>query len=786
MKRHAVAVLTAFLFASFPASAESQNAAAPDAAAGSSTLEFANGLYSRRMYQPAIAEYEKFIRTNPGSPEIASARFRRADSYYFTDDFEAAIREFETFLRESPADKRGPSAYFRIGSAHFRLKRFPEAQRAFRAAVRKTSDPGVRSGALYYLALSSKDAPSRGIGLYRRLVKSYPQSEYASYAAVALGDAYADKKNFDRALESYRLAAEKSNPIEVAYEARFKTAEIYFSQKDYTRARGSYERLFGDAAASPSTRELRDKALLGLFYCDYYGHDLGAAENRFKAQRETVQRSASAATMIYLLANLEEEAGKHDEALARLDEALAVPSADAEIRQNVLHKKAAILEAVGKKPEALATIETIFQSAPPNPARAYFEKAKTLDSMGRAPEALENYSAVIARYPDTDYAKAALYHSAVLKRKGGDAAGARADFESFAKKYGSDDHAGEAVLEVVQIDLDAKRFREAADGASAFLQAHAQSPLVDIAYYKLGVAQASLGDQAAAAKAFQKITESYPDSKVLPEALYGAALSLENSGNLKAAIALDERLVSLFPKHALGVQTLERLGFLYLKAGDETKTSALYQDILINRPDVKLDPEVVFWLVRHFIEDENYDAIQKVLPLLPARFPDRDFGHEINFFLGESFMGQKDYAKALSHYSEAVTLRPDGAYAAHAHLGMGLASATMGDRDAAEKQFSEALRFEGELKVGTRARFEMASLRLAAGNYEEAAKAFMLVAILYDDPKYSPLSLYKAAECFRKIGQPDNAEKAFAELRTRYPKSLWAKKVSARKEPANA
>ena len=43
------------------------------------TLDFANGLYSRKMYDPALSEYRKFIRDNPGSAEIGSARFRAAD-----------------------------------------------------------------------------------------------------------------------------------------------------------------------------------------------------------------------------------------------------------------------------------------------------------------------------------------------------------------------------------------------------------------------------------------------------------------------------------------------------------------------------------------------------------------------------------------------------------------------------------------------------------------------------------------------------------------------------------
>ena len=63
-----------------------------------------------------------------------------------------------------------------------------------------------------------------------------------------------------------------------------------------------------------------------------------------------------------------------------------------------------------------------------------------------------------------------------------------------------------------------------------------------------------------------------------------------------------------------------------------------------------------------------------------------------------------------------------------------------------------------------------------AQDLEGAAKAFMLVAILYDDPKFTPPALYKAGECFRTLGRVEDAQKAFLELKNKYPESDWARK----------
>jgi TolA-binding protein len=171
--------------------------------------------------------------------------------------------------------------------------------------------------------------------------------------------------------------------------------------------------------------------------------------------------------------------------------------------------------------------------------------------------------------------------------------------------------------------------------------------------------------------------------------------------------------------------------------------------------------------------------LDAILAALPARFPDKDLRHETAFFKGESALGKKELSQAVENYSAAIQAKADGAYAPQAYLGLGIAYAAMNDAANADKNLNEALRFDQDIRVTMRARFEMANLRLKAGDLENAAKGFMMVAILYDDPKYTPPALYKAGECFASLNKIVESRKAFAELANRYPDSEWAKKAIA-------
>lgn len=788
-RRAFLVAAAAFLLAA-SARAESSQTAPSVASAGASatTLEFANGLYSRKMYGPAIVEYEKFIRANPASPEVASARFRYADSFYFLKNYKSAKAYFEAFLKDFPADKRVPMARLRVGACHYHLGGTAEALRVLEPLSREAADPNLRSAALFYVAksLEASKHVENALAVYRKLLKEYPSSEYASYAAISLGDAHLDAGRHDEAIDAYNIVIANKRPAELARTARFKTAEIFFLKKDYAASERYYEGLFGEISESADESSLKSQALLGLFYCDYYQGDLASAEKRFAANRTLVSKSNERPEILYLLAMIHADQGGAPRAIALLDQVLADPHADAVLGDKARFKKAALLSERGDREAAVKELDFVLSRTSPNAARARFERGQTFEALGRADEAAADYARAAADHPHNEYAAASLYRLAALEQKRGDAAAARKRYLEHAEKFPKHANTPQAVLEAVQIDLDAKDFTAAAEGAKRLLRDYPQSPFSDIAHYKLGVALTGLQAFPEAAAAFREVADKHPSSKLHAEAVYGTAVSLESASRLKEALPFYERVMERYPESPLAKRSASRVGYLHIRTGDYAKASAFYRDLLFNRPDYPVNADGVFWLARHLLEKRDYAPLRKILEALSARYPEGDYAHETHFFLGETAMGEKDFPHAVESYRKALALRPEGAYAAHATLGIGVALAAQGDAAGAEARFGEALRYDTETQVAMRARFEIAGLRLRAGAYEEAAKAYMLVAILYDDPKYSPLALYKAGECFAKLGRGDDAQKAFDELVERYPDSPYARRLIRKEKTAHA
>jgi TolA-binding protein len=57
----------------------------------------------------------------------------------------------------------------------------------------------------------------------------------------------------------------------------------------------------------------------------------------------------------------------------------------------------------------------------------------------------------------------------------------------------------------------------------------------------------------------------------------------------------------------------------------------------------------------------------------------------------------------------------------------------------------------------------------AKSDYDGAARAYMSVALLIDDPSITPRALQKAADAYRKVNNTFEADRALSELRERFP-----------------
>ena len=116
-------------------------------------FDFANGLFSRGMYDMAVDGYNEFLARYPGSRYAEAARYRIAECYFLEKDYGKALTEFGRFLSAYPSSEMAVKARLRTGQIYYASGDL-EKSAAVMSAV--TADKKVaeedRETAAYYLA----------------------------------------------------------------------------------------------------------------------------------------------------------------------------------------------------------------------------------------------------------------------------------------------------------------------------------------------------------------------------------------------------------------------------------------------------------------------------------------------------------------------------------------------------------------------------------------------------------------------------------------------------------
>ena len=102
-----------------------------------------------------------------------------------------------------------------------------------------------------------------------------------------------------------------------------------------------------------------------------------------------------------------------------------------------------------------------------------------------------------------------------------------------------------------------------------------------------------------------------------------------------------------------------------------------------------------------------------------------------------------------------------------------------GDPAGARREFEEAAKLSAAdefLAVRAGAYAGLGRAFKAQGDHEGAARHFLSVGILFDDPTLVPECLYEAAMALQKAGKSEDSARVLQELAQRYPDSVWAKK----------
>jgi TolA-binding protein len=738
-------------------------------------LDYANGLFTRKLYDLAAPEYQKYLDDYPGRSGRANAYFSLGECYRNLNRVSSARTNFQKVLNDyGDSEFAGPAAYA-LAEMAFTDKDYAAALPLFRRSAAKSKEPTVTLSARYFEArcLEATGRKEEAADIYAQVAEAGNPNPYREDARLTAAPIFAARGRKIDALKQYEaLANESQKPALKAESAvRGGILALELVQAD----KGKIDKMMVDRATAllqkgrtlPEAGKFRAIAQVGLRRLQYQTGQYAQLLSDYKKELEKLPEAAQAEVLL-LAANSERQLGNSKEAEA-LYRRIVANYPDREEAKDAAYER--LINVYNSDPSTLSAAVDEFLATNPTNERA--DQAKLLKA-----EAL---------YKQQNYSDAALIYGEL-----------RASQLSTRLR-------AEAAYKLGLCHVQTKNVPGVIEAFTYYVQTFPDSPEVPAALSQRALAYEQNKNYTAALSDLNTVLTKYPKAREREATLQLKALVLGQQENTKGMVETFRQLLREFPNSSVAAQAQYYIGKAAFEAKDyKTALTALntarqlnkeqyynlaslriilcqfylkdrsaltkeVNNFMASSPNVNVPPEVLEWLGIEYYNEKNFQAAEKYLGALRKIENPGSVKPDFLFYLGDAATKLKNSAEAEDAFAKYLQTSKDPAGKAKVLLALGAVKISAHKPDEAQKIAEEIMTLQPEGRVNAEARLLAGEVQLERGNFDDAGKAFKGVALLYDDPAITPRALDKAALAYRQAGKSEEADRLSRELRERYP-----------------
>ena len=737
-------------------------------------FDFANGLLSRGMYDMAASSYGDFLTKHPGSKYEEEAKYRKAESYFLKKDNEKALEEFGVFLKETEVLSLAADAKLRIGQIYFAEGKMEDAEEALQKTLQSPGLSEETAGAAeYYIADILRKTGKREDAkkALETMIREHKNGVHAGFARLNLGDMYLEEKKFGQAAETYAGVAESRAGKDLKTEASFREAEaLYFDGKIGLAAEKYRTVIDSDAGA-----DLTDRAALGIVSIYYNSGDSASAIAKATELLPKVERGEAKCRIMLLLGNSYLNSKlflEAKDAYEKISEGCSSPL----VKNRAMLNNCWVLYNLGEYEECLKdTGEYLKDVLSEDIGEALYVRGKALASSGMLDNAITEYEKILKEYPDSLFRRETLYDKGWAYYQKGDVDSGTEVHRMFLREFPEDERSPGILLKIGQEALKGGKYNEAIELYAAFLENYPKTPQRQFAMYQRARAFYEAGRYQEAIDEYKAILEDFPYSEITGNVFYWRALCYQKKEDWVNAVKDFREAANKGGE--LTVKASEAVAYSLFRQGEEAAAAEAYYAVISESIGVHagIKKDIYVWTADFYTSRKESGKALDVLRSMGKSYPGR-VDKDVMYLFGENYRVEGNNEDAMRYFSMAIENGISSPGKERCYLGMGRVFSKNGDDEKALEAFEKALAGDRDNVTGAMARGEIGDIYARENNYEEAARQYSMVAILYDDEEITPKALLRAATYFTKAGKTDEADKLLDELRTKYPRSPEAQK----------
>ena len=737
-------------------------------------LEYANALFTRKLYDLAIPEYQKYLDEYPGASGRPNAYFSLGECFRNLNKPSSARTNFQRVLNDyGESEFAGPAAYA-LAEMAFTQKDYAAALPLFHRSATKSKDAAVALSARYFEArcLEALDRKDEACDIYQQVAEAKnpnPYREDSRETAARIAVARGRKTD---ALKQYEALSNETQKPALKTEATVRAGLIALDllQPD----KGKIDKGMSDKAMTllqkgrslPEAGRWRSLAQLGILRLQFQTGQFAQLLNDYKKTQQQLPEEMRA-EVILLAANSQRQVGHAKEAEALYREIIDKYPGREEAKEAAFER---LINIYNSDPSALPPEVDEFLATDPSAERAdqaKLFKAEALYKQQNYPRAAPIFSELRASKLSPKLRAEAAYQlgSCYLQMK--DVAGIVEAFGFFVQAFPDNPLASSAYAGRAETYESDKNYDAALSDWNAILAKYPQAREREEALQRKALILGQQQNPKGMSETFRQLLKEFPKSPAASMAYYYIGKAAFEMKDYKTALASLNTARQL-DKDRYYVQATIRIISSYFGLHDRGAVTREVDGFLAANAAGTIPAEILEWLGIGYYNEKNYAAAEKYLGVL-GKIDNPPVKPDFWFYLGDAAAKQQKFDESETALGKYLQVATDPAGKAKVLLKLGEVKIAAHKPDDAQKIAEQIMVLQPEGQVNAQARLLAGDVQFERGNFDEASKAFMGVALLYDDPAITPRALHKAATAYQRAGNTAEADKVARQLREKYP-----------------
>ena len=571
-------------------------------AAAQRQLDYANGLFTRKLYDLAAPEYQKYLEDYPGRAGRANAYFSLGECYRNLGRTSGARTNLQKVINDyADSEFAGPAAYA-LAEMAFADKDYATALPLFHRSAGKSKEPAVALSAHYFEArcLEALGRKEEAANIYTEVAEAGNPNPFREDARITAASIFTTRGRKIDALKQYEALANEAQKPALKAESAVRGGMIALDLVQVDKSKidkamaDKAEALLRKGRAIPEAGKFRAIAQVGLRRLQYQTGQYTQLLADYKKEQQSLPEAAQAEVLL-LAANSERQLGNSKEAEALYSQ-ITTKYPDREEAKDAAYQR--LINVYNSDPSALISAVDAFLATDPTSeraAQAKLLKAEALYKQQNCAEAVPIFDELRASPLSGKLRADAAYKLGVCQAQMKNTGGVIEAFTYYVQAFSDDPQAPAALAQRALAYEQEKNYGAAVADLNTILtkypKAHEREAALQLKALILGQQENTKG----MVDAFRQLLREYPKSSVAAQAQYYIGKAAFESKDYKTALTALNAARQLNKEQYYNLASLRiMLSQFYLK--DRAALTKEVNSFMATSPNTNVPPEVLEWL----------------------------------------------------------------------------------------------------------------------------------------------------------------------------------------------